>query len=249
MTASRTSWSPVVEPAPATTPALGRPALGPPRPAPTPTPTPTPPSSGGRRDGRGERRVARVLGATLVTGGLLWLLAVLGLLEVGWQTAAAGALIVVGAATAGIGLAGHRADPLVVVGSVLLISLAVAATLPDAVVTGGVGDRTERPRTAAQVAEPFALATGQLVVDLTGLELPGGTTTVSASVGAGSLEVVLPDDVGVVVAAHADVGEVRVLGETRTGLDVDLVRVQAPGRDRVLSLDLSVAVGEIEVRR
>jgi hypothetical protein len=77
----------------------------------------------------------------------------------------------------------------------LLVALAGAPALlvDDDVLGGGLGDRVEKPRAAADL-EPYRHGLGKLTVDLTspGLELDGAR--VVASLAVGELVVLLPDD-------------------------------------------------------
>ena len=110
------------------------------------------------------------------------------------------------------------------------------------VLGGGVGDRVETPLSAAELDHPYRLGMGQLVVDLTRLE-------VEASVGVGELRVRVPTDAAVVVDAHAGMGNVSVLGADEDGLDVTVGR-EFPGAEATtMHLELDVGVGEVRVER
>lgn len=209
-----------------------------------PVPVPPPPGNGAHH------RAAIVVGTLLILGGLTWLGAELGLVDVGWQTALATVLVLVGLATGGLALTGHRTGGLVVIGVVLTLVLAVGTTVEGPLRRGGVGERLEQPTSAAQLQDRYELALGEMTLDLGTIDLPAGTTTVTASVGAGELRVRLPEAASVEVHAEVGAGESRILGETRSGLAVQHdVTADVAGSEAVLELHLSVTAGEVEVER
>jgi hypothetical protein len=82
---------------------------------------------------------------------------------------------------------------------------------------------------------------------------------VKASVGIGQLTVRIPsasEEFVVAATGHVGAGQVMMFGRENSGLDVDLSG-QIPGSDRfiilggtnMLTLDLSVGLGQIEVTR
>jgi hypothetical protein len=92
---------------------------------------------------------------------------------------------------------------------IAVLSLAVAADWNlDVPWGGGVGDRTERPTTPAELTR-YELGVGKLVVDLRRLQVPPGTTAVEARAGIGELTVQLPQGVSVAVVASSGLGQVR----------------------------------------
>lgn len=204
---------------------------------PTPPPSPRPP------------RGLLVVGVLLVVAGTIWLAAELGLFDIGWATLAAGSLVLTGLAAMVLALTGHDAGPLIAVGVMLTVVLAVTATTDRLVLDGGIGERVERPTTVAALEEPFELGIGSLQLDLRELDLPPGTTEVAAAVSIGELVVTVPDDVAVRVLAEVDVGEARLFGEETSGTDVTADASSGPaGTERVIDLDLSVTFGNIQVR-
>ena len=116
---------------------------------------------------------------------------------------------------------------------------------------GGMGERMERPRTAADLEREYRLGAGQLELDLSQLELPAGETHVEARVGFGELDIILPAGVPVDVASEVEWGDVDVLGRGEEGRDAH-ERVVDPGfeqADRRLVVDAHVRGGELSVRR
>jgi hypothetical protein len=182
----------------------------------------------------------------LLAGGLA-LLHTSGAVSVSLPVAFALGLLLTGGAMV-VGAWRGRARWLIPVGLVLAAGLAVSSVI-DVPLRGGAGDRLFQPVAVAQVDSPYRLAAGNLVVDLSRLDVAGGSVTVVASVGAGELEVVVPDLAAVEVEAHAGAGNVRLFGREWDGVDVDR-RQGLPGTEgggRVV-LRVRVGVGEVRVR-
>jgi phage shock protein PspC (stress-responsive transcriptional regulator) len=109
-----------------------------------------------------------------------------------------------------------------------LIVPALAVALPAGVVSaadvdlhGGAGDRHYRPHTAQEVRESYRLGAGHLVVDLRDVKLPAGDRQLDLKLGAGQIELLVPDDVCVVTKARVGAGYVGGLDRESGGLDVD----------------------------
>ncbi|HXG75193.1 MAG TPA: hypothetical protein VNJ53_01350 [Gaiellaceae bacterium] len=189
---------------------------------------------------------ARVaVGALLVAAGGLWLLEALDVVDVSYRATVG--LLLVGIGLVLVVLRGPR-GVLVVLG--VLIALAgVPALLADPdVFQGGIGEETASPATRAEL-EPYRLAVGKLTVDLTaeGLDLDGAT--VEASVGVGELLVLLPEDLDADLDAHVGIGHADALGETESGVDVDLAGLTGTSGSQEVTLELDVGVGNLRVRR
>lgn len=214
--------------------------------APIPPPVPEPP--------RPPLPLGRLLlGVILVLLGLGWLLELTGAVELDWGIVWPLALIVVGLAIAVAAWEGRSRGGLVVLGIVLTVLLTVG-TAAEVPVGGGVGDRVERPSSLADIPRRYELTVGKLTIELDRLrwsptEVPG-SVKVRAAVGVGQLVV----DVGhgfpcVSVRARSGLGEVVVFGERASGITpeyrTEAVCLAAP----VLELDLSVGLGQVEVRR
>jgi Cell wall-active antibiotics response LiaF, C-terminal len=196
---------------------------------------------------RGPAAATVLLGALLVLVGVGWLLDASGV-EVPWRAVLPAALIAVGLATVA-GAFRDRQSALLLVGLLLVAVLTVAsATDWNLPVGGGVGDRTERPISPADLRD-YRLAIGQLTVDLSGLQVPPGTTTVQASVGVGELAVRLPEGVPVEVDAGSGIGQVQALDREESGFGSRLEADSGGFGDRRLVLDLRVGLGEVRVER
>jgi hypothetical protein len=190
-----------------------------------------------------------LVGALLVLIGIGWLLDAAGV-EVPWRAVLPAALIAVGLACVAGAFRG-RQHALMVVGVVLAVVLSLAAAADwdlEIPLGGGVGDRTERPTTPADLTG-YELGVGNLVVDLRQLQVPPGTTRVQARVGVGELAVEVPQGVSVAVVARSGLGQVQALGQEEGGLASRIDTVSEAGGDRRLELDLRVGLGQVRVER
>jgi hypothetical protein len=205
------------------------------------------PAAAGDRPGLATATV--LVGALLVLVGIGWLLDAAGV-EVPWRALLPAALVAVGLACVAGAFRGRQLA-LMVVGVALMVVLSVAVAADwdlDAPLAGGVGDRTERPTTPADLTG-YELGVGNLLLDLRQLQVPPGTTTVEARVGVGELVVELPDGVSVEVMASAGLGEVQVLGQQEGGFGSRVDAVGLGGGDRRLQLDARVGLGQVRVER
>ena len=193
---------------------------------------------------------APVLGALFAAAGLFGLLAVLDIYDVDVAAALAAGVVIVGAAIAFGALTQRRVGGLVFLGLLLLAAFAAAAITPVSV-GAGVGEKTERPTTVAALDSSYEHGIGDLELDLADLTLPAGTTSVDASVGIGKLVVTVPEDVAVVIDAHAGVGSIDLMGARDDGVDADR-ELTLPGSTPdapMLDLEADIGVGDIQVQR
>jgi predicted membrane protein len=72
---------------------------------------------------------------------------------------------------------------------------------------------------------------------------------VEISLAIGELVVIVPREATLEIDARAGIGEVVVFDRRASGLGADLEYRSEDGRERVLTLDLDVAIGKVEVRR
>ena len=202
-----------------------------------------------RADRHGPAAATVLVGALLVLVGIGWLLDAGGV-EVPWRAILPAALIAVGLACVAGAFQG-RQHAMIVIGLVLTVVLALAVASDwdlGVPLGGGVGDRTERPATPADLKD-YQLGAGDFLLDLRRLQVRPGTTAVEARVGVGELVVEVPDGVTVQVVASAGIGELQVLGEQDGGFANRLDTTVEAGVDRRLELDLRVGIGQVRVER
>jgi hypothetical protein len=214
-----------------------------PEPPPPPRPGPAVPV-----DRHAPAAATVLVGTLLVLVGIAWLLDAAGVV-VPWRAILPASLIAVGLACVAGAFRG-RQHALMVVGVALMVvlSLGVVADWDLDVPLSGVGDRSERPTSPAQLRE-YELGVGNFELDLRQLQLPPGTTTVKARVGVGELDVEVPQGVSVQVVASSGLGQVQVFGEEDGGLASRIEAASAQGGDRRLELDARVGLGEVRVDR
>jgi lia operon protein LiaF len=113
-----------------------------------------------------------------------------------------------------------------------------------------MGDRRFVVTEQSQLQSTYQIGLGNLVLDLDALDL-SQADSVSISVGAGELSVVLPDEVPVRISATSGAGEINLLGQRTDGVAVSR-EYQSNGyttSEIRLNLDLNVGAGSIEVKR
>jgi predicted membrane protein len=132
---------------------------------------------------------------------------------------------------------------------VSLAVLAVAATPPDAF-HGGIGERSIRVTDQADLAARYDVGLGELSLDLSDLDMTE-SAEIEATVGAGELTIMLPQDLAVDISASAGAGQVDLFGEVNEGLSVTNTYTSDGFESATvtLTLDLDVAAGNIEVDR
>jgi phage shock protein PspC (stress-responsive transcriptional regulator) len=199
---------------------------------------------------------------------------VLGLLTVSAAVLATGVLALVDVAGADVPAAGYLALPLLVVGlglvlgawrgrarglvglGVLLALLLPLVAVAERVASSDRWDEAFIERTVAPVSAAgldgrvVEQAAGDLTYDLSAVDFPSGSTDLALRVGAGSLTVVVPDGVTVVLDAEVGAGELSAFGSSTEG--AGLSRSQRdPGQPGAgtLNLDVEMGLGTVEVNR
>lgn len=193
-----------------------------------------------------------LLGVLLVLLGLGWLLDTTGAADLDWDLILPIGLILVGIALAVAGWQGRGRGGLIALGVVLTVLLTIG-TVVRVPLAGGIGDRTERPRTFEAARDRFELAIGELTVDLRDLPTGGGVPAearIEAAVGIGHLLVLVGPDIPCVAThAEAGAGEVVVFGQRESGLGPEHRTEDVCLGPPVLNLEVSVGLGQVEVRR
>lgn len=190
------------------------------------------------------------LGAVLLTGAVTALLDRLGVIDVSAQTFP---LVSLGLCAAGViagALVGRVWGPLAL-GAVAAVAF-TGVSLLDVPLEGGVGDRTVRPASAANLEYAYRLSAGKLVLDLSDVHVGATDEYVEASVGVGELIVIVPPGVVTVAYGSASAGDLDIFDRHEGGIRVDssITGVPAGGADSAgrLLLDLGVGIGRIETR-
>jgi hypothetical protein len=182
-----------------------------------------------------------VIGGVLLVLGAVWLLNATDVVDVDADVALAGLVVLIGLAVIAAPRGGGRA--VLIVFGILVALAAAAATLVDpGRLDDGIGDRTETPRTAADVHR-YKLGIGQLTVDLTRLNVDA---RIEASIGIGELDVIVPGNAALEVDAELGAGNVRVRDEEHDGTNVD-VKTSSPGSGPRFELELDGGIGQIAV--
>jgi phage shock protein PspC (stress-responsive transcriptional regulator) len=193
---------------------------------------------------RGPSPFLLALGALVVAGGILGLLAAAGV-DVPWALALGVAAVAVGIGVVAGAVNRRRVGGLAFLGILLAFAAILAGTI-HVHLDDGLGDRTYAPATTAELKTDYRLGIGNLDIDLSQLALEPGQTRVQAHLGVGDLGVIVPRGVTVRVVAHANWGNVKVLGREDDGHDVTTTVGPV---DAQLQVDAHVGAGEIRVTR
>ena len=211
---------------------------------PPPTGVSVPPP-GGRPPRRRVRR-AGFLGAVVVSGLALAAYGLMVLIDDQLNWAASGhvvglaaALAVFGLAVLGMGVAGVRSGFTGLLAAFLAVATWIAVVVPGTDYRGGFGDRRWQPVIAQ--SQTYELAVGNARLDLRGYPTdPGSVETLTVSMGAGELRIIVPDDLTVEVDGHVNAGTI-----TENGVDLGQVGGSRDGPG--LSVNETVGTGPTDV--
>jgi len=147
--------------------------------------------------------------------------------------------------------------------AILLAPLALLATVITIPLDQGFGDRSFAVTRADQLPASYAVAGGTLRVDLT--SLPPGTdpAAITAEMGAGKLQILVPSGADLTVTGDVGVGGysvatirrrkyywVDVSRRTRGGVDMTIDEsIEGTGGDRPIKLSVHTSAGEVEIDR
>jgi phage shock protein PspC (stress-responsive transcriptional regulator) len=229
----------------------GAPPGPPPMPGPYPYTPPAPPTPPARKHPRSALPWI-VLSIALIVVGVLVALGMSGVDNITAQVVLSTVLIVFGVGLV-VGTWFGRARSLIALGTVVMVALVTVSTY-SVPLRGGAGNREWTPTTAAavQAQTPYRLGAGEALLDLTSVDPGGGTVKVVASVVFGQLTVRVPDNVRLVVDAHAGMGAVRLPNGRSDGVPADrayTVDAAVPDSRGTMELTLEVGMGEVEVDR
>ena len=152
--------------------------------------------------------------------GLLIVLGVLALISgvTDWDPGARGrigaALLVVGLGLVAAAFTGGRTarGGLIALGVVLSVALVAVSSGPWADISGGVGERTYRPAAVLDVRDVYRGSVGDMVVDLSGVDVSDldGRITTSVEHGVGNLTIVVPRSADVQLYVEQGLGNLEV---------------------------------------
>jgi phage shock protein PspC (stress-responsive transcriptional regulator) len=206
-------------------------------------PAPTPPKPRRPRD----RSILGGLtfGAILLTLGIMAALDAAGLTRPAFSHYVAAVVIAAGAGLL-VGTLWGRSYGLIAVGLLLLPVLAVS-TLVRVPFGGEIGERLVKPETMAQVVSPVEMAIGSLTIDLSDLT-PDEPFELVAELGIGQLTVFVPSERTTTVSAEIGIGSLDLFGDQTSGLGRD-VKTAWPGAspNAPIHLELQAGLGEIRV--
>ncbi len=134
-----------------------------------------------------------------------------------------------------------RARPLILLGFAVL-PLAVTAAFISVPLRGGTGDHEYRPQSLGELQPEYRLVGGRIWLDLTHLQPSPEPISITASVGIGNFNVVIPDGARVQILGRVDGGQLSLLGGYLAGTGL-VDRVERPGTAGGLSLILTLEAG------
>jgi len=192
---------------------------------------------------------AVVTGALLVVVGGLWLLDATDVVDLRVAIVLPAVLAVIGLALI-VGAFDGPHPGLVVAGVFVSLAVLAVATAPPDAFHGGIGERSIRVTDQADLAARYDVGLGELSLDLSDLDMTE-SAEIEATVGAGELTIMLPQDLAVDISASAGAGQVDLFGEVNEGLSVTNTYTSDGFESATvtLTLDLDVAAGNIEVDR
>jgi len=166
--------------------------------------------------------------------------------DVPWTMYVAVALAVVGAGLL-VGTFFGNSGPLIGVGIVLAVALAIGSAVP----SGRIGSQTPTPTVAADARAHYRHGVGQLDIDLTAVSDPerllGRTITIDA--GIGQTTVTVPAGLNVDVSADVDAGQISLFGRDDDGTDVSMIDTADRPAEPALTIEIDQKLGQIEVIR
>ncbi|MFV1991702.1 MAG: PspC domain-containing protein, partial [Acidimicrobiales bacterium] len=139
-----------------------------------------------------------------------------------------------------------RAPGLIVLGMIAALGLASAWIL-DPIIQDGAGQSIEKVSRIEELEPEYRLGAGELILDLRGLDLKGTEQSVKAHLETGSLKVLVPKGVDLVLSAKALAGEVTIGNESDDGYRAELFREIDTVGDSQLTVDAEVTFGEVIV--
>lgn len=220
----------------------------------SPAPRPVPPRTPSRPALRSGVVVARVFAwlavlaaipAAIVAGLTIWSAEALSLALPGLVVTVV-VLAIVGVIVAAS--MSRRVWPILLSLVVLVGAAGLAAAL--ASWQGGVGRKVIQVQDRAAIQPSYEFAAGQLVLDLSAVDLGEATVPITIDHHIGQLDVVLPERASLTSHVQIDAGQAQVLGREDNGLSVDLrVEDSAVGATGRVDLQVDMGFGQVLVCR
>ena len=192
----------------------------------------------------------------LIVAGLLALIARFSSWDLGPRGFIGAALLVVGLGLVAAAFTGGRTarGGLIALGVVLSLALVAVSTLPWNGVRGGVGDRTFRPSTVAEVRDAYRGGVGDMTVDFSRLDqsISGGPVTTRIEHGVGDVQIVVPRSADVQLTLTSGLGTVQVFdrGSVTEGFFPGLgSQSWTDDGEPEFVLTINAGVGDVEVSR
>ena len=140
---------------------------------------------------------------------------------------------------------GHG-GPLIALGLVLGLALAIGSALPN----GRIGEQRPDPTSAADVHPKYKHGVGLLRLDLTGVSDPTALLgrTIILDNGIGQTKVIVPEGLNVEIDSELKLGEISVFGRKANGTDNEL-NTAAPSTGEKLIIKIEQNIGNVEVIR
>ena len=194
------------------------------------------------RSSSGPRVDRIVIGLLIGAIGLGWLLDQAGV-SVPWRMFPAAALILIGLALIATLLGGRGRGGLVALGIISTVLAVVVGVGADRY-AGPVGDRLVAP-TVAEWPVQQHISAGTVTIDLTRHPMPEAGR-LQIDVGAGQIDLKLPEDSSAGIDATATAGTITVDG-VKVGDGLDIQWSKQPNTSSPVELTLHVGLGDIEV--
>ncbi|NEK58083.1 PspC domain-containing protein [Geodermatophilus sabuli] len=166
------------------------------------------------------------------------------------------ALLVVGLGLVAAAFSGGRRAKggLIALGALLSLALITVSAEPWRNVDGGIGDRTYRPVSAADVRPVYSAGVGDVTLDLSGIDLSDLDRPIETRLdaGVGDVDIVVPRSADVRVEVDRGLGGVEVFGDdvSDDGLHPGRGSAEWTGdRTPEITLSIDAGIGDVEVSR
>ena len=196
------------------------------------------------------------IAALLIVVGTLALITKFTAWDVGPRVFIGSALLVVGLGLVTAAFTGGRTarGGLIALGIVLSLALVSVSTLPWNGMRGGVGDRTYRPATAAEVRDTYRGGAGDMTVDLSRIDVGDLNQEITTRIehGLGDVTVIVPRSADVQLFVEQGIGDLKAFdrGSANDGFFPGLGRQSwTNDGEPEIALTIHSGLGDVEVSR